>query len=100
MPLLLPTKDRISSPPTGVTAPSSTMIDLIPLRLVLTLASPYLAGHSAEEAIEIGHRLFREHDYASTLDILGEDAQTDEDCEASVAHYQRLIDAIKAHPLE
>lgn len=100
MPLQLPTKESVS--PMGVTLPQAppTMIDFIPLKLVLTLASPYLAGHSGEEAIEIGHRLHREHDFASTLDILGEDAQTDEDCEASVAHYMRLVDAIKAHPLE
>ncbi|MCA9816600.1 MAG: hypothetical protein KC652_15910, partial [Cyanobacteria bacterium HKST-UBA01] len=36
---------------------ASAMIDKIPIALVLSLASPYLAGQKPEEAIELAHKI-------------------------------------------
>ncbi len=60
-------------------SPPKTIFDLIPLSLVLTLAKPYLAGDSPENAVHLAHDIYGESGYCATLDILGEDAKTDED---------------------
>lgn len=77
-----------------------SIANLLPEQLVLTLASPYLAGQSAEQALIIAHRLYNEHGFSSTLDILGEDMQNDDDCEASVIAYQNLVDSIARDPIK
>lgn len=77
-----------------------SIANLLPERLVLTLARPYLAGQSAEQALTIAHRLYNEHGFSSTLDILGEDMQNDDDCEASVIAYQNLVDSIARDPIK
>ena len=77
-----------------------TIFDAIPLGLVLTLAAPYLAGRSAQEAIQIAHQIYAENKFCGTLDILGEDAQTPEDCEGFVDQYKNLFDAVKAHQIK
>jgi hypothetical protein len=81
-------------------SPAKTIFDAIPLGLVMRLAKPYLAGVSSEEAIDIAHQIYNHDQYASTIDILGEDATSDEDCEATVTAYQRLIDVVKARPID
>jgi hypothetical protein len=75
------------------------MIDRIPVKLVLMLASPYLAGETSEEAIELAHKIYREEKFTSTLDILGEDMVSPQDCDASVEAYKNLVDVIISHPL-
>lgn len=80
-----------------VAAPS--IFDKIPVSLVLMLAKPYLAGETAEEALVLAEQLYKEHKFSSTLDILGEDAVSDADCDQSVEHYKQLIDQIAAHKL-
>lgn len=79
-------------PIAGSTAPS--IVDSIPLRIVLLLASPYLAGQTQEEAIKVAHRLYKSDRFSSTIDILGEDSETDEECEQAVSNYQALIEAV------
>ncbi len=76
-----------------------SLVNLLPERLVLFLAKPYLAGTDPQLALAQAHQLFSQQSFCSTLDILGEDAQNDADCEASVQAYQKLIDAIVANPL-
>lgn len=76
-----------------------SIANLLPEKLVLTLAKPYLAGTTQESAIKLAHKIYKEHGFSSTLDILGEDMQNDEDCEASVIGYQRLVDAICENPI-
>jgi proline dehydrogenase len=76
-----------------------TAVDYFPTGLVLSLAKPYLAGQSAQEALAIAHNNFSQNQYTGTLDILGEDAQNDVDCEDSVQHYINLVDSISANPL-
>lgn len=75
------------------------VFDKIPVSLVLLLARPYLAGETAEEALSIAKELYKNDKYASTLDILGEDAAKDSDCDASVEHYKKLIALISASPI-
>lgn len=79
---------------------ASAMIDKIPIALVLSLASPYLAGQHPEEAIELAHKIRSQKGYSSTLDILGEDMDSDLTCDASVEQYKKLADAICANPLD
>ena len=79
---------------------ASAMIDKIPIALVLTLASPYLAGQKPEEAIELAHKIRSQSGYTSTLDILGEDMDSDLTCDASVEQYKKLADAICANPIK
>lgn len=73
-----------------------SIVDTLPLKVVLMLAAPYLAGKTAEDALEKAHKVFRENRFASTIDILGEDARNDEDCDESVQNFIRLIDLISA----
>jgi proline dehydrogenase len=72
----------------------------LPERLVLFLAQPYLAGQSADDALEIARQTYADSRFSSTLDILGEDMQNDEECEAIVEAYISLIDAIIEVPLK
>src|SRR5580658_6965789 len=76
-----------------------SLVNLLPERLVLFLAKPYLAGTDPQLALVQAHQLFLQQNFCSTLDILGEDAQNDDDCEASVLAYKKLVDAIVANPL-
>ncbi|MBU6450189.1 MAG: proline dehydrogenase family protein [Cyanobacteria bacterium REEB67] len=76
-----------------------SIFDTIPIPLVLFLASPYLAGQTAEDALNLAQKLYKENKFSSTLDILGEDMSDDADCDASVEMYKHLIDAISKNPL-
>lgn len=81
-------------------SPASALIDKIPIRLVLSLASPYLAGQYPEEAIRLAHKIYDKDGYTSTLDILGEDMDSDQTCDASVGQYKNLVDEIIKNPLK
>jgi len=91
-----PTEARLEKP--KVASPTS-MIDKIPVQLVLMLAAPYLAGESPEQAIQLAHKLYTADKYTSTLDILGEDMESAADCDASVEAYKNLVDLIISNPL-
>lgn len=105
MTVQLPVKDRqptVKMDSTQVTtSPGArkSIIDSIPLKLVLFLAKPYLAGKSSAEAIARAHKLFAENKFAGTLDILGEDAATVEDCQYYVNAYISLIDEVAGHQI-
>lgn len=89
-----------ADPAQGSTVPpAKTLFDSIPIPLVLFLASPYLAGESAEAAMSLAQVLYKENKFSSTLDILGEDMCNEEDCDLSVVQYKKLIDAISKNPL-
>lgn len=77
----------------------TSMIDKIPVSLVLMLASPYLAGETPEQAIQLAQKLYEKDRYTSTLDILGEDMESAADCDASVDAYKNLVDLIISNPL-
>lgn len=101
MPVKLPVKEVPSLaqyiPTAGSTKPS--VIDKIPLKLVLLLASPYIAGKTSAQALQLAQRLYGQEHFTGTLDILGEDSKTVEDCQQSVRQYQNLVDAVCASPL-
>lgn len=84
--------------PEKTMAPVS-IFDTIPVSLVLMLARPYLAGETAEQALNLAQTIYSENKFCSTLDILGEDAVSDADCDASVEHYRQLIDLLSRNPL-
>ncbi|MBY0357012.1 MAG: proline dehydrogenase family protein [Candidatus Obscuribacterales bacterium] len=82
-----------------VVAPNPSIVDQIPLKLIMLLAAPYLAGKTAEAALRKAHQIYKEQRFCSTLDILGEDATVDEDCQQSVYNYVSLIDLVAKSPL-
>lgn len=88
-----------TSMPNVVAPPAKSIFDAIPISVVLMLAKPYLAGENLDEALSLARTLYQEQKFSSTLDILGEDAAIDADCDASVEHYKQLIDAISKRPL-
>lgn len=99
----------VQSPVKETTSPSNysqqpsnsqfSIVDTMPLKLVMMLAAPYLAGKKASDALDKAHQVYRENRFASTVDILGEDATSAEDCESSVQNYKNLIDLIAANPV-
>lgn len=98
--LLPPTKIEPTEAHMAFTGtPAKTIFDAIPLGLVLRLAKPYLAGETPDSAIALAHKLYKKDYFCSTIDILGEDATTDEDCEQFVERYKSLIDAVKSNPV-
>lgn len=82
-----------------VAPPPKTIFDAIPLGLVMKLAAPYLAGESPDAAIQLAHDIYKSNHFCSTLDILGEDCTTEEDCDGNVAAYHDLVDRAVAHKL-
>lgn len=80
------------APSAGAGGPS--IVDAIPLKMVMMLAAPYLSGKTANDAINKASKIFKESRFCSTIDILGEDARVDEDCDRSVDNYKRLIDLV------
>lgn len=80
-------------------AQGSSIIDHIPLKLIMVLAAPYLAGKTATDALSKAHQIYQQMRFCSTIDILGEDATIDQDCEQSVDNYLKLIDMVAGSPL-
>ncbi len=84
----------------GQSGQQNSMIDTLPIKLVMLLAAPYLAGRTAGEALAKAHKIYKENRFSSTIDILGEDARVNDDCDRSVESYKNLIDLIAAKPIE
>lgn len=99
MPVHSPTKEPAIEMGLSHTPAAKSIFDLIPLQLVLALAKPYLAGHTAKEAIQAAHHIYEARRFTGTLDILGEDSQDAQDCQGFVEKYKSLIDAVKSNPL-
>jgi len=70
------------------------IISLAPTPLVKLFASPYVAGDSIEAAVDAAQKLWEERRVCSTLDLLGEELESDEEVQYSVSVYERLIDAL------
>ena len=101
MPVQSPVKTQTETENVAPTAGSSSnsIVDYIPLKLVLWLASPYLAGESYKSAIDKAHELYRTNRFTGTIDILGEDCTSDADCDQFVDAYKQTIDAVAARLL-
>jgi proline dehydrogenase len=76
-----------------------SLIDFLPVKLLVLLASPYLAGKDYQEALVKAQELFSRHHFCGTLDVLGEDAGSSFDCDQYVETYRKVIDAVAADPI-
>jgi len=70
------------------------VISLAPTPLVKLFASPYVAGDSVGAAVDAAQKLWDERRVCSTIDLLGEELESDEEVQYSVDVYERLIDAL------
>ena len=70
------------------------IINLAPSSLVKIFASPYVAGDSIDAAVNTARKFWEERHVNSTIDLLGEELDKDEDVQYSVGVYERLIDAL------
>jgi len=70
------------------------IINLAPTPLVKVFASPYVAGDSIELATGTGLRFWEERQVCSTIDLLGEELESDEEVQYSKGVYERLIEAL------
>jgi proline dehydrogenase len=69
-------------------------VSLAPTPLVKFFASPYVAGDSIGAAVDAAQKLWDERRVCSTIDMLGEELESDEEVQNSVDVYERLIDAL------
>jgi len=75
------------------------LVEYLPTKVVLWLAGPYLAGWDSNQAISTAQKIWRENNFAGTLDVLGEQASTNEQCEYYVRTYFDLIEQLTKYPL-
>lgn len=102
MPVATPVKEQQSAQQNHghAAAPAQlSIVDTLPIKVVMMLAAPYLAGKTADDALAKAQKVYKESRFASTIDILGEDARVDEDCDQSVENYKRLLDLVAKSPL-
>ncbi|GAH41993.1 unnamed protein product, partial [marine sediment metagenome] len=70
------------------------VISLAPTPLVKLFARPYVAGDSIGAAVDVAQKLWDERRVCSTIDLLGEELESDEEVQYSVDVYERFIDAL------
>jgi proline dehydrogenase len=70
------------------------IINLAPTPLVRIFASPYVAGDSIEAAVRTARTFWEDRHVCSTIDLLGEEIETDEEVQYTVGVYERLIDSL------
>ena len=70
------------------------IINLAPTPLVKVFAHPYVAGDSIEKALAAARGFWDERKVHSTIDLLGEEIETDEEVDYTVGVYRRLLDSL------
>ncbi|MBU1338647.1 MAG: proline dehydrogenase family protein [Acidobacteria bacterium] len=70
------------------------VVNLAPTSLVKIFAGPYVAGDSIEAAVETAKNFWDTRKVCSTVDLLGEEIETDEEVDYTVGVYERLIEAL------
>jgi len=70
------------------------IIKLIPTPMIKLFASPYVAGDSIEAAIDTAQKFWKDRHVCSTIDLLGEELESDDEVQYTVNVYERLIDAL------
>jgi len=70
------------------------IISLAPTPLVKLFASPYVAGDSIEAAIDTSQKFWEKRQVCSTIDLLGEELEKDEDVQYTLDVYKRLIHSL------
>ncbi|MFP4082367.1 MAG: proline dehydrogenase family protein [Candidatus Aminicenantes bacterium] len=74
------------------------IINLAPTSLVKLFASPYVAGDSIEAATAAAQSSWEERQVCSTIDLLGEELESDEEVRYTIHVYHRLIDTLGRQP--
>ncbi len=69
-------------------------INLAPTPLVRLFANPYVAGDSIEAAIGTAQKLWEQRRVCSTIDLLGEELESNKEVLYTVDVYTRLINAL------
>ena len=67
------------------------IVNLAPSPLVKLFASPYVAGDSIQAASDTSRKFWEERHVCSTVDLLGEELESDDDVQYTVGVYERLI---------
>lgn len=70
------------------------IVNLAPSPLVKLFASPYVAGDSIQAAVDTAQRFWKERRICSTIDLLGEELESDEEVQYTIGVYERLIAAL------
>lgn len=71
------------------------VINLAPTPLVKLFAGPYVAGDSIALAIETARKFWEQRHVCSTIDLLGEELEDDDEVQYSVGVYERLIENLR-----
>lgn len=69
----------------------------VPGPMVRWFASPYVAGENIEEALRVAGERLRTRGILTTLDLLGEDVERDEQVEQNIEIYRQLISKTAEH---
>jgi len=69
----------------------SFMVNLTPGPLVKIFAKPYVAGDSISAAVETARDFWTSRQVCSTIDLLGEELESDEEVEYTIDVYLRLL---------
>lgn len=70
------------------------IINLAPSPLVKLFAGPYVAGDSIQAATDTSRKFWEERRVCSTIDLLGEELESDDDVQYTVGVYERLISGL------
>jgi len=73
-------------------------VNLAPNPVVKIFAAPYIAGDSIEAAVQSAKDFWDTRKICSTIDLLGEELDNDEDVRYTVDIYERLIDKMGRQP--
>lgn len=70
------------------------IVNLAPTPLVKLFASPYVAGDSIQSAIDTAQKFWQERHVCSTIDLLGEELESDDEVQHIANLYEELIEAL------
>ena len=77
---------------------NQSVVNLIPNPLVRVFAAPYVAGVGLQAGLDTADTLFGRDRTLSTLDVLGEELDRDEDVEAAVRLYLQMVESLRDRP--
>ncbi len=70
------------------------IVNLAPTPLVKVFARPYVAGDSIQAALDAARKFWDTRKVCSTIDLLGEEIETDHEVQYTVSVYERLLTAL------
>jgi len=70
------------------------IVNLAPTPLVKVFARPYVAGDSIQAALDTARNFWDTRKVCSTIDLLGEEIETDHEVQYTVGVYERLLTAL------